>query len=683
MFPWLKKNTDSMSDLEFENMVAQEDIKVKDAPNEKEQLAVAKIESDFYTSKAVREDGFDDTGYSIEDNWEDDYFLYKGGGLQWLTHFAYRSPRMRQIRPNSEDNFIFNTLTIQHANITADTPEAIAIGVETEDKEMSNKLNCSLRHNDKKNNFASTWKKWVFDFIGSGPTIAMVSWDNDWIGGRGAERWIGDVRLTRVDKWEMYFDPAISNLEDNLEDCSFIIRRTRKKLKWIRDKWENGKMVGQQLNEDELVNEGGNPQQAYVIEYRHKGFPFFMPEDRKDELLEKARQLEEEGEVFKAQDYYDSAKGDLEGIHVAYISDGVLLEYYPYEYEHGKYPFVFSTRYFDDKCQWGFGETRNIKIPQIMHNKADEIEIEAMSREGLGGKFYQKGAVNPKQRDEILSKSGVGGMWFEVDNVNLLKDRDGVKVPASITNYKEHKQRMVETVSSNTPIMQGMSPSANMPYASVKELGARSDVRMLQISNKLEDFLKKVNLLRIELFGQFYTEERYYRIKGKNGQTEFGSMKSDDIKQSWIRDTVIQEELDPITGEMVQVPKPQIEKFIPEFDIEVTVISQKPTDRNYYTNLAMQLYQMQIISAEDLLRTLEDGRLPNMEELIEKYNAMQPINQVMNEIQNMPEEEQAIANQQLQQMAQGLLQNMQTQQTMPNQTNEAPIQNNEAPIQNY
>lgn len=672
MFEWLRKDSNSLSDLEFEKISSIEDVQ-REEVTEDEQLTVAKIESDFYTSQAVRQEGTDETGHSIEDNWEDDYYLYKGGGLQWLTHFAYRSPRMRQIRPNSEDNFIFNTLTIQHANITAETPEAIAIGVEMDDKEVSRKLNCTLRHNDKKNNFASTWKKWVFDFIGSGPTIAMVTWDNDWIGGRGAEKWVGDVRLTRVDKWEMYFDPAIINLEDNIQDCSYIIRRTRKKLKWIRDKWENGKAVGQQLNEDQLVNEGGNPQQAYVIEYRHKGFPFFMPEDRKQELLEQAIQFEEEGEVYRARDYYDSAKGDLEGIHVAYVADGVLLEYYPYEYEHGEYPFVFTTRYFDDKNQYGFGETRNIKIPQVMHNKADEIEIEAMSREGLGGKFYQKGAVDPKQKDEILSKSGVGGMWFEVDNINLLKDRDGAKVPASITNYKEHKQRMVETVSSNTPIQQGLSPSANMPYSSIKELGSRSDVRMLQISNKLEDFLKKINLLRIELFGQFYTEDRYYRIKGKNGQTEFGSLKADDLKQQWTREMTLVEEVDPLTGQTAMIPKPQIEKFIPEFDIEVTVISEKPTDRNYYTNLAMQLYQMQIISAEDLLRTLEDGRLPNMEELIEKYNSMQPVNQLMSEIQNLPEEQQAMANQQIQGMAQGILQQIQVQQMQGGQSQEGPI----------
>jgi hypothetical protein len=219
------------------------------------------------------------------------------------------------------------------------------------------------------------------------------------------------------------------------------------------------------LSEDTFVDEGNNPDQAYVIEYWHRGFPHFVPEARRQKLLEKAAQIEQEGDYYRAQDYYDAAKGDLEGVHVAYVADGVLLEYNPYEYEDGLYPFVFTTRFFDEKNPWGFGEIRNIKIPQIMHNKADEVEIEAMSKEGLGGGYFQKGTINPRQLDNILTNSGRGGAWFEVDVVSGMKERTGVKVPASITNYKEHKQRMIETLSQITPIQQGMSPSSNMPYS--------------------------------------------------------------------------------------------------------------------------------------------------------------------------------------------------------------------------
>lgn len=615
MLSWLRKGKDDKTELEIENSSQGSQ---HDPITEEEQSVVAKVTKDFMDAKATREGECDETGFSIEENWEDEYFIYKGGGLQWLTNFAYRTKKDRRIRPNSEDNFVFNALTIQHANVTSDTPQISIFGVEDDDEEVAKKLTFASRMNDNRNKFTETWKKWVYDFIGSGPTIAMVTWDSEWMGGKGPERFAGDVRVKRIDKWDMYFDPAITNLEENMQDCSYIVRRVRKKLKYIRDRWDKGKLVGEQHNEDDLIYEGGNPEQAYVIEYWHRGFPWMMEDYKVKELREKAIRLEEEGDYYKAKDYYEAAKGNLFGIHVAYVSDGVLLEYCSYEYEHGQYPFVFTSRYFDEKNQWGFGEIRNIKIPQIMHNKADEIEIEAMTREGLGGYIYQTGAINDKQITKMLENSGRAGMLFPVDNINMIKERTGVKVPGNVTNYKEHKQRMIETISSNTPINQGQMPTSNTPGIVIQELGARSDVRMKQISNKLEDFIVNINNLRIELFGQFYTEERYYRIRGSNGKMEQGTIKADDIKREWSRDIEIEQ-----TEDGIAMPIERKEKFIPEFDVKAVVISEKPTDRNYYTNLALQLYQMQLLTKEDFLSTLEEGKLPSMADILEHLEVQQ------------------------------------------------------------
>jgi hypothetical protein len=604
VFGWTKKEKKEVEVIETQHLTSDE------------QITVAKILSDFENASATRQDECEDTGNSIEQNWEDEHNLWKGGGLQWYTTITNPSKRIRRNRPNSENNFIFSALTVQHANVTRDTPDVIICGVDEDDEEMAKKLTDASRFNDEKNEFMTVWKKWVMDFISSGPAIAKVCWDDNWIGGKGPDRWVGDVRLLRCDKWDMYFDPAITDLEtdDSLQQCSYIIRRVRKKLKYISSRWDVGSSVGEELNEDESINEGADPQQAYVIEYWHRGYPMHMPTERAKELRDKAIELEGNNEVYKARDYYDSANGTLEGIHVAYVANGVLLEYCPYEYEHGKYPFVFTTRFSDDKNQWGFGEIRNIKIPQIMHNKADEIEIEAMSREGLGGMYYQKGSINAKQKDKIVENSGKGGMMFEVDDVSRMKDRTGVTVPASVTNYKEHKQRMVESISGNTDIMQGQSPGAGVPFASLQQLGARADVRMGSITGKLEDFLVKINKLRIELFSQFYTEERYYRIRDNDNKVIQGNIRNDDIMKQYTREIGITEQ-----GESIEM----IEKFVPEFDVSVRIISEKPTDRNYYTNLALQLYQMQLLEPEDLLTTLEDGKMPPINNIIEKIKEKQ------------------------------------------------------------
>lgn len=644
MLGWTKNKDKTIDDFEkFDTAKARPDL------TPEELKLSSKIENDFMDSQAARMAEVDDTGYSIEDAWEDDYFMYKGGGLQWLTNFAYRSKSIRKIRPNSEDNFIFNSITIQHANITASIPETTITGQEATDEDIATELTCLIRLNDQRNKFAKTWKRWVYDYITSGPTIAMVTWDNEWMGGRGPNRWVGDIRVERCDKWDMYFDPAITDLETRLQDCSYIIRRPRKKLRAIRSIFpERGHYVAEQTNEDDHIDEGSNPEQAYVIEHWTRGFPPFVPEKRAKELREKAARLESEGDYYKAQDYYDAAKGDLEGVHVAYMADGILLEYCPYEFEDGLYPFVFTTRFSDDKNPWGFGEIRNIKIPQIMHNKADEIEMEAMAKEGLGGGYFQNGTISPKQLDNITQNSGKGGMWFPVDDVQGMKDRTGVKVPGSITNYKEHKQRMVETLSQITPIQQGMSPGSNMPFKAIQELGNRTDIRMEQAADKLNDFLIEINKLRINRIDQFYTEDRYYRITGNDGKIKEGTFNRQKMEQEWPRETVQVDQTDPTTGEVYQESVDRMEKYVPEFDIKVSILSEKPTDRNYYTSLGMELYGMQLLTPEDLLYTLDEGKLPPIEDILTNVRSQNATLAIVNQVQTLPPEMQQQALQTMQ-----------------------------------
>lgn len=565
---------------------------------------VTKITTDQENAESLR------TGYDgIDQIWEDEYKIFLGGGKQWETSFAYRSPKSRKIRPNSEDNFVFLAVTNQAASITANTPEAVIEGTGDDDDEVAKKLTYLSRFNDNRNNFRAIWRKTVLQFLSYGPAIGGVLWDPEWTGGTGPNRWVGDVRIFNINRKDIFFDPAIINLEERLQECAFITRKPRKKLSWIKDRWpEKGKYVGSENNTDILQDEGQDPQQAYVIEHWHKGKPWTVPKEVKAKYLEQADIAETmENDPYKAQDLRDMAKGELKGIHVAYVANGVFLGYEPYVYDDGQYPFVYKCLYHDENSPFGFGEIRNTKIPQVMHNKADEIEIEAYSRQGLGGMFYEDGAISGKQLTEIERNSGRGGMYFKVNSIHRLKDRDGVKVPASLTNYKEHKQRMVETVSANTPIQQGLSPGANISYSTVAELGARTDVRGKQKIEILEDFLVEMNKLRVSRFRQFYTEERYYRLKGKFGQRIEGTFNASEMSRAWER-----EGEDGMT---------QLESYVPEFDVSVKVMDEKPNAREYYTRTGFDLFAKNGMTIEDLWTTLDEGEFPPKDQVLRNLRA--------------------------------------------------------------
>lgn len=615
-----------------------------------ESKLVSQITTNQTNAEAVRKD--------IEIIWDDENKIYQGGGKQWETSIAYRSQQTKKIRPNSEDNFVFNTIENLKANLTASTPEASFSGVEDSDNAIAEQLTFVARFNDKRNNFRATWKKMVLDFVSYGPIIGMVPWDPDWMGGVGPNRWVGDIRVLRVDRRDIYFDPAIIDLEERLQECSFIHRKIRKKISWIKKKWPvKGKNVTEDTNNNEYQDEGSDPQQVYLIESWMKGKPTFVSDEYKKEYNRKADEAEAQGYYFEAQDYRDMANGMLDGVHVCYVANNVFLEYIPYIYEDGLYPFVYKTCYFDENNPAGFGEIRNIKIPQVMHNKADEIEIEAMTREGLGGKYYKKGAVSPTQLKDIQQSNSKAGAWLEVNNINDIHDREGVKVPASIPNYKEHKQRIIETVSAVTPIQQGMSPGANVPYATIQELGARTDTRTKAKVEVLEDFLIELNKLRINRFKQFYTEDRYYRLKMPSGKVTQGTFNANQMMQEWPRET----------GELDELGNPIIKKdrYVPEFDIDVKIIDEKPTDRNYYTSTAFSLLNVNGITIEDLWYTLEEGKFPQKDDVLKHLQNQNLAMQITSSMNQMAPEQQQVFFNAIQQVMQGVLQQQAMQAQQP------------------
>jgi hypothetical protein len=579
-------------------------------------------------AESVRGTDYDDADNTIirsgiEQVWEDEYKILIGD--QWDTSFAYRSKEAKKRRPNSTNNFVFPAVMNIVDNITINTPDVIIEGREDDDKEVADKLTYISRYNDSihRNNFKRIWKKMVLQFIAYGPVIGGVLWDNDWLGGTGPNRWVGDVRLINIDRRHIFFDPAVIELEERLQECAFIHRKYRKKISWIKEKWpEKGQHVSEEVNEMELQDEGMDPKQVWLIEAWNRGRPKFISEERKKEFLAKAQEAESIGDYYKAQDYKDMAAGKLIGVHCAYVANNVFLEYIPYVYEDGLYPFVYKTLYYDENTQYGFGEIKNIKLPQVMHNKPDEIEIEAMSREGIGGMYYGKGGINARQKEEILKNNGKGGVWLEVDDINKLKEREGAKVPQSVRDYKEHKQRMIETISQNTPIQQGMSPGANVPYRAIAELGARTDVRTKAKVEILQDFLIELNKLRINRFIQFYTEDRYYRLKGDDGQIIEGTFNNQMMFRQWEREDGKQE------------------TFTPEFDIDVKIMDEKPQDRSYYTNTAFELLGVGGMTIEHLWYTLDEGKFPPKEQILEDLKTQNMVMQLMEKMKSMPPEQQ-------------------------------------------
>lgn len=648
------KNKDKTKNKDFINPNSEEEQKLASRATELQRLAETGHLNEFKTI------------------WEDEYKMY--ANKQWETTFAKRTKGGRERNYNFADNFIFSTINNMRSSLTSNMPEVFLEAVEKDDDYVVNKLQHIIPHVLRNNKFPWHWRRIINQFIQYGPAIGMVTWDNDWVGGSGPNRWIGEVRVQAVKKEEFFPDPAIVDLEERLQDCGFINRKIRKKLDFFKDRFgDAGELVTQDQDYmNPLANtelEGLDSEQATLLEHWHKSTPCFISKEWKEFFNAKAEEYEnmptgefdEEGNEiigfpYKAEEYRDKAKGTFKGVHLAYIANDIVLEYIPYVYQDGLYPFVYRTLYHDEQQPTGIGEIRSIKMTQVAYNMADEIHIGAMAKKGLGNVFYQRGALNRSQLEAIRKRQSMGGQMFEVDQLDGVREWKGMDIPQDVVHFKAEKKNIIDTVSQNTAILQGQSIGSRTPFSVVRELGARADQRNREKIKILSEFYTEMVQLIINRVAEFYTEERQIRIVGEDdsiqheiaratkeiakmgnqeeqyvmlmqlvgliqGQEEQErTMKfsNKQLKKVWERDT----------GKM--------EEFIPEYDIKVQIKDARPNDQDYVNNIATMALQLGAIDEESYWQAILEGKLPRVEDILSRLEAKRQMMAQMGQDPNQP-----------------------------------------------
>jgi hypothetical protein len=104
-------------------------------------------------------------------------------------------------------------------------------------------------------------------------------------------------------------------------------------------------------------------------------------------------------------------------------------------------------------------------------------------------------------------------------------------------------------------------------------------------------------------------------IKTQKEKPKSAVFKRNMLVKTFARETI----KDPETGE---VTESKVEEFIPEFDIKIKIAEDKPTDRNYYVTLAMQLLGT-ALGMKAFWKTVDEGKFPSTEEILAELDEMQ------------------------------------------------------------
>lgn len=542
-------------------------------------------------------------------------------GRHWDIHGEdgepLRTEAQKKLRPNVVENVAFALVDGLVSEFSVDM-EMIDVPTAAGDEKAAEKMTKLKRYLAQKNRLLSVRQKFNRHLFGHGTGILHVYWDQFWQGGRGPNRWIGDVRFEAPHPLSIFPDARCG---EDINNGYRLHHAVYVPIEYVRERWPNVEIQADlpdpdiHPGDDDSRSATSTEDMVLLIGTWYKGAPL-LPGDEDEEY---------------------GGRG-LHCIWWAGEGQRVYLDHANYVYYKGeepKFPYIFRSRYPRDGSVWGLSEYHYLKSPQIVLNKTTEMILEGHLQTSMGTTFYEAGAVDERQRTMIGAIGGIPGAWIEVNDIHGIKSVFGQNLPASLQNEPVRLQRTMETLIGRFDISQGRTPGSVTAFRALDLLSHRAQVRLraaeMAVTTAFEDLGRYVNQILIEN----YTEGRVYRVIGKEDEPEmqFDTFSVDDIKQVWMigTNTVV-----PFKGFVAPEGAQEgtdYEIFAPEFDCDVKLSSTLPTDRIVAMEMAKELLMGGLIDTETFFYVMEHGRFPPWSELAQKAAQREAMQQQMAEAQ--------------------------------------------------
>jgi len=420
----------------------------------------------------------------IQDELEEYWKLYNGDhwSLKDPLGMPLRTDKQKQSRPNAVENQVFALIEGLVAEFTEDI-DIIDYPIEQSDNDVAIIMTDLKKHILYKNRIAQQREQYVRNFFLYGTNIWHPLWDPSWKGGKGKNKWYGDIRVVSLHPQVLFPDVRCRT---SIEEGQRVHKAFNKTVEYINEKF--GVEVTEDLlsgdmflgeDEDYRIN-SSEDEETLLVETWYKGKPLIKTKD--DEF------------------------GDEYGMHVIWWAgqrNPTYLHHENHVYydpeEDCKFPFIMRQRYPRENSIWGFGEAHFLKSPQIALNKTAELILEGHMHYSLGQTFYRPGAISPKQELFLRQFGTLPNMYFAVNNLDDIKRINGKGVDPSLAQETNRLQRSMEGIIGRHDISQGRTPGSVVAFRALDLLAARARVRLRSAENALitgyEDLGNYVNHL--------------------------------------------------------------------------------------------------------------------------------------------------------------------------------------------
>ena len=403
-----------------------------------------------------------------------------------MRHWKNYKNEMMEGKPTPASGWLFNSIANKHADAMDNYPEPNVLPRSADDektaKVLSKVLPVVLEQADYEQTYSDTWWR----KLKQGTGVKGVFWDPAKRSG------LGDITIQSMDILMLYWEPGVMDVQESANLFSLRLEdNDQLKARWPQLDGHTGSTleVAKYVHDEHI----DTTDKSVVVDWYYK----------------KARP---EGEPL---------------LHYCKFCNGVVL--YASEndpqyadrgfYDHGLYPFVFDPLFMEEDSPAGFGYIDVMKdtqtaIDEMNHAMDENIKLAAKPR------FLLSDAAGVNE-EELAD-------WSR-DIVHVAGTlRDGSLTPlqtaglqGNCISYRDARVAELKEISGNRDVSQGGTTSgltAASAIAALQEAGSKLSRDMLKSAYRA--FAKECYLI-IELMRQFYDEERFYRITGPTGQTEF------------------------------------------------------------------------------------------------------------------------------------------------------------------
>lgn len=568
------------------------------SPQEQKEAAV-NICREWFDIDKMAKSFYTDEMMEMKKLYNGDHWSLKGPGGTEL-----RTEKQQQVRPNPVENYTFAHIEGLVSEFSQEM-ELIDFPVEKSDEMAANTMTKLKKFLGYKNKLNSELPKFLRNLFLYGTGIFTVYWDPLWRGGRGPNRWIGDIRWESLHPKSFFPDARCSS---DINDGRRAHKALYKTFEHIKSMYPDAKISADSLDAELTLDEDPHTSleddSVLIVETWYKGQPMILDEGEENQ-------------------------GD--GMHVIWWageSNPVYLKHANYIYfepdEDPKFPFIVKQCYPRENSIWGYGEAYFLKNPQIILNKTSEIILEGHIHQALGQTVYNEGALTPKQREMVKNYGNLAGMWYPVRDVSGIKKLFPTGIPATLQNEVVRLQRTMEAIIGRFDVTQGKTPGSVTAFRALSLLASRAQVRLRSKEMAIMTAFEEVGEYINHLIDRFYTERRIFRIIGENNEkTEYGEYRADDFKKVYLYETgdiMPYNQFNP--GEYVSEERPEgliegedYEVYSPEFDVICKVTTVPAYDKIFFMDMAKELFVAQIIDEKTFWYVMEHGKFPPYEKM--------------------------------------------------------------------